>query len=67
MEVSDLSPTPADRYARLVADHAIKPPVLEQWLEYWNDAESDLVNLGNLEHWLSRASRLPGNSPATQR
>lgn len=29
-------------------------PGLEQWLQYWNDADSVAGNLRNLEHWLQR-------------
>lgn len=28
---------------------------LQQWLEYWNDAESVTANLRKVEHWLQRA------------
>lgn len=30
-------------------------PDLQQWLEYWNDAESVATNLRKVEHWLQRA------------
>jgi hypothetical protein len=26
----------------------------EEWLQYWNDDDTDLGNLRNFEHWLSR-------------
>lgn len=32
-------------------------PQLEDWLRYWNDGDTDLGNLRNLEHWLSRSRR----------
>ena len=32
-----------------------EPPRLEDWLNYWNDDDTDLGNLRNFEHWLSRA------------
>jgi hypothetical protein len=32
-----------------------EPPRLEDWLRYWDDNETDLGNLRNFEHWLSRA------------
>lgn len=32
-----------------------EPPRLEDWLNYWNDDDTDLCNLRNFEHWLSRA------------
>jgi hypothetical protein len=28
---------------------------LEDWLRYWNDEDTDLGNLRNFEHWLSRS------------
>ena len=31
------------------------PPSMEEWLEFWNDDDTDLGNLRNLEHWLSAA------------
>ena len=34
-----------------------EPPSFEEWLKYWNDDQSDLVNLRTFEHWLSRAPR----------
>ena len=30
-----------------------EPPALEDWLRYWNDEDTDLGNLRNIEHWLS--------------
>lgn len=32
-----------------------EPPRLEDWLRYWNDEDTDLGNLRNFEHWISRA------------
>ena len=32
-----------------------EPPRLEDWLRYWDDNDTDLGNLRNFEHWLSRA------------
>jgi hypothetical protein len=32
----------------------VDPPALEDWLRYWNDENTDLANLRNFEHWLSR-------------
>lgn len=29
------------------------PPTVEDWLHYWNDDDTDLGNLRNIEHWLS--------------
>jgi hypothetical protein len=34
-----------------------EPPALEDWLRYWNDGDTDLSNLRNLDHWLSRTRR----------
>ena len=36
-----------------------QPPVLEDWLRYWNDSASDLANLRNFEHWLTRTRPIP--------
>jgi hypothetical protein len=35
-------------------------PLTEQWLEYWNDDDSDLGNLRTFEFWLSQARRHRG-------
>ena len=35
-----------------------EPPMLEDWLRFWNDDDSDLGNLRNLEHWLHKARRM---------
>lgn len=32
-------------------------PPLEDWLRYWDDGVTDLGNLRNLDHWLSRSRR----------
>lgn len=32
-----------------------EPPRLEDWLRFWNDDDTDLSNLRNFEHWMSRA------------
>jgi hypothetical protein len=34
-----------------------EPPGLEDWLRYWNDEDTDLGNLRNIEHWLARSRR----------
>lgn len=31
-----------------------QPPSLEDWLRYWNDEDSELGNLRNLQYWLDR-------------
>jgi hypothetical protein len=43
-----------------------EPPRLEDWLNYWNDDDTDLGNLRNFEHWLARARPPIGSSPATK-
>ena len=32
-----------------------EPPQLRDWLRFWNDEDTDLGNLRNFEHWISRA------------
>jgi hypothetical protein len=32
----------------------VEPPMLEDWLRFWNDADTEVGNLRNFEHWLSR-------------
>lgn len=32
-----------------------EPPLLEDWLRFWNDDDTDLGNLRNFAHWMSRA------------
>jgi hypothetical protein len=32
-----------------------EPPKLEDWLRFWNDEDTDLGNLRNFEHWMSRS------------
>ncbi len=31
------------------------PPCLQDWLRYWNDEDTNLGNLRNFEHWISRS------------
>jgi hypothetical protein len=31
-----------------------EPPLLEDWLRFWNDEDTDLGNLRNFEHWMTR-------------
>ncbi len=33
-----------------------EPPSLEEWMKYWDDEQSEYVNLRTFEHWLSRAA-----------
>ena len=37
-----------------------EPAVVEQWLEYWNDDDTDLGNLRTFEFWLSQTRRHHG-------
>jgi hypothetical protein len=32
-------------------------PDLQQWMQYWNDEESEATNLRNIRHWISRAKK----------
>ncbi|HEX2585743.1 MAG TPA: hypothetical protein VHL14_11450 [Steroidobacteraceae bacterium] len=32
-------------------------PDLQQWMQYWNDEESEAANLRNIRHWISRARK----------
>ena len=36
----------------------IEPPAIEEWLEYWNDDDTDLGNLQTFEQWLSHLAKL---------
>ena len=38
----------------------LEPAVVEQWLEYWNDDDTDLGNLRTFEFWLSQTRRQHG-------
>ena len=42
-----------ERLRQSPAHAAIEPPALEDWLQYWNDEDTDLGNLRNFEHWLT--------------
>ena len=37
-----------------------EPAIVEAWLQYWNDDDTDLGNLRTFEHWLSQARRPHG-------
>lgn len=39
-----------------------EPPLLEDWLRFWNDEDTDLGNLRNFEHWMARVR--PNDSKA---
>jgi hypothetical protein len=41
--------------AQAPAGTGVEPPSYEQWLQYWNDEETEIANLRNFQHWLSRA------------
>lgn len=41
--------------AQAPAGTGVEPPSYEQWLQYWNDEETEIGNLRNFQHWLSRA------------
>ena len=34
-----------------------EPPLLEDWLRFWNDEDTDLGNLRNFEHWMARVKQ----------
>lgn len=36
-----------------------EPPKLHEWLRFWNDEDTDLCNLRNFEHWISRSRDCP--------
>jgi len=36
---------------------AVSVPDLQQWMQYWNDEESEAANLRNIRHWISRAKK----------
>lgn len=40
-------------YERVRANIPTEAPALEDWLRYWNDEDTDLGNLRNIEHWLT--------------
>jgi hypothetical protein len=42
--------------ARMPADASL----VEAWLEYWNDDDTDLGNLRTFEHWLAQVRRPHG-------
>ena len=35
----------------------ISIPDLQQWMQYWNDEESEAANLRNIRHWISRVTK----------
>lgn len=37
-----------------------EPPSYEQWLQYWDDNDSELSNLRNFQHWLARRAERRG-------
>jgi hypothetical protein len=52
ISLSDRPPSAFAAQARAFS----QTPTLEQWLKYWNDADTDFGNLNNFEHWLQRAN-----------
>jgi hypothetical protein len=42
---------------------ALEPPSFEEWLRFWDDDQTDLVNLRTFEHWLSRRSAAADTRP----
>jgi hypothetical protein len=42
--------------AKISADASL----IEAWLEYWNDDDTDLGNLRTFEHWLAQVRRPRG-------
>jgi hypothetical protein len=47
-------PAGADRNATARPGLPEEPPLLEDWLRFWNDEDTDLGNLRNFEHWMAR-------------
>lgn len=50
-------------YERLRAQAApgsypIEPPSYDEWLQYWDDNDSDMGNLRNFQHWLSHRAAI---------
>ena len=45
-----------DRLQQARKEQQVDPaiPDLQQWMQYWNDEESETANLRNIRHWLSR-------------
>jgi len=39
---------------RIPAAWPEEPPLLDDWLRFWNDEDTDLGNLRNFEHWMAR-------------
>lgn len=50
--------------AQAPAGTGVEPPSYEQWLQYWNDEETEIGNLRNFQHWLSRALDTSTSSPS---
>jgi hypothetical protein len=58
---TSLSDTPQSKAFAAQARALSQTPTLEQWLQYWNDADTDSGNLNNLRHWIELA-RQTGSS-----
>lgn len=52
ISLSDPEPNAFAAQARALS----QTPTFEQWLEYWDDADTDFGNLNNIRHWLQRAN-----------
>ncbi len=40
-----------------------QPPLLADWLRYWNEGDTELGNLHNFGHWLSRSRAVRAQQP----
>lgn len=45
----------------------VEPPSYDEWLKFWNDADSEICNLRNFQHWLSRAVERSKRGPSSIR
>ena len=65
ISLSDPEPNAFAAQARALS----QTPTFEQWVNYWDDADSDFGNLNNIRHWIElardtqHASRYPGGIP----
>lgn len=41
--------------------YPVEPPSYDEWLQYWDDDNTDLGNLRNFEHWLGRREKAIGD------
>jgi surface antigen len=54
---TSLSDTPQSNAFAAQARALSQTPTLEQWLQYWNDADTDFGNVTNIQHWIELARR----------